>query len=357
MCDFSMYGGASPDWLMVEQSLSTAPQSDDIRSLKATANTSREMASKAAMTAFRSQIIMKDFSVPTRDGSSLPARSYKAFTLSSSSVTTYLHLHGGGFLFGTLASEDALCARLAIASGAVVLNVCYRHTPEHKYPIAWNDAEDAFAWLHTNIAQLGGDGTRVVVGGVSAGAWLAASLTLGRHMGRLSGNWPPIAGQVLMIPCLVHGECYAPQLVRMKNRETSSYSENKNAPILPLERAQMFLNLLDVEQPDQRDLRLNPGNATLADIKGLPPTVFGVAGLDILRDEALLYAKLLTEAGVLTETHVFKGVPHGFRRFGDRLSESARWDRVMAEGVQWVLSPTSSAEFRVKTEYGLAMTG
>ena len=90
----------------------------------------------------------------------------------------YMHFHGGGFLFGTLSSEDAICSRLAVNTHVVVINVNYRHTPEYTYPAAWNDAEDAFVWVCENIARLNGDPDKIVVGGISAGAWLAASLTV-----------------------------------------------------------------------------------------------------------------------------------------------------------------------------------
>jgi hypothetical protein len=52
---------------------------------------------------------------------------------------------------------------------------------------------------------------------------------------------------------------------------------------------------------------------------------------------------------VPTDVHVFKGLPHGFRRYGDELSESERWDRVMEEGITWALSNPEAREFEVKT--------
>lgn len=46
---------------------------------------------------------------------------------------------------------------------------------------------------------------------------------------------------------------------------------------------------------------------------------------------------------------MFQGLPHDFRRFGDKLSASARWDKVMVDGISWVLTnPAPSGEFHVK---------
>ena len=61
----------------------------------------------------------------------------------------------------------------------------------------------------------------------------------------------------------------------------------------------MFMSLLGVVGVEgaEKDLRKNPGNATAEEVKALPPTTFGIAGNDPLRDEGLFYAKLLNDNG------------------------------------------------------------
>ncbi|KAF4555241.1 Alpha/beta hydrolase fold-containing protein 6 [Elsinoe fawcettii] len=350
MCDFSVYGGSSEEWRMIEETLPPAPANDDILTLQKATNDGREMVARHEMQDFRRLVVTEDFVIAARDGYEIRARSYKPIALAGSqSLPLYLHLHGGGFVFGTLDSEDAICSRIALASLVIVLNVCYRHSPQHKWPTAWNDAEDSFEWLHANISRLGGSPTQVIVGGISAGAWLTASLVLGQQLKRVAAHLPKIVGQILMIPCLVHERCYQPQLERLTDPAQSSYKENEFAPILPLSRSRTFLELLDVKDPDERDLKLNPGNASATQVKSLPPTVFGIAGLDILRDEGLLYAQRLTEAGVPTDINLFRGVPHGFRRFGDKLTASRRWDDTIAHGISWALSkPSATRQFEIK---------
>lgn len=100
----------------------------------------------------------------------------------------------------------------------------------------------------------------------------------------------------------------------------------------------MFNNLVCPKPPPLEDRRANPGLASAEEVRDLPPTTIVCCGLDPLRDEALLYAKLLAENGVAMNVHLFKGVPHGFRRFGDKLSLSQVWDRVLADGIQWALN-------------------
>ena len=54
---------------------------------------------------------------------------------------------------------------------------------------------------------------------------------------------------------------------------------------------------------------------------------------------------------VATDIHLFKGMPHGFRRFGDQLSASKRWDRVIEEGIKWALhGAAASGKFEVRVE-------
>lgn len=183
----------------------------------------------------------------------------------------------------------------------VVVNVNYRHTPEYEFPTAWDDVEDAFVWLHEHISEIGGLADQVVVGGISAGAQLTASLTLAQLYGdneRLKAC-PKIRGQVLMIPCLVTEDYYAPRKEMLRSPELSSYVTCAEAPILPVSRIELFMTLLKVKNfPDAgRNLRMNPGNATPEEVKNLPPTTFGIAGNDPLRDEGLFYGKLLSENG------------------------------------------------------------
>ncbi|KKK21187.1 hypothetical protein ARAM_004673 [Aspergillus rambellii] len=350
MADFSEYTGPSEEWIAVERSLPPLPQDLTIEQLKDAQNKGREdfAAQEMVEQGLHPKVTLRDFGIPARDGFTIEARSYRPAGVGPTQrLPVYIHLHGGGFLFGTLSSEDASCARIVVSLAetglpVVVVNVNYRHTPEYKYPTAWEDVEDAFHWIHDHIEAIGGDGANLVMGGISAGAWLTASTALAQHLGQdkeLAAR-PRIKGQVLMIPPLVHYDCYESQLKRLRDPQVSSWVENCNAPFLPLERMKLFMKLLGIESVKSLagDLRLNPGNATAEQVRGLPPVTFGIAGLDPLRDGALFYAQLLSETGVPTRTNVFKGVPHGFRRYGDRLSASKKWDEVMVEGIRFALS-------------------
>lgn len=299
MCDFSCYGGASEAWLAVQDSLPPPPPPDmPLTEVVRLNNEKREIMAAEAMVSLRPKVHIRDYSIPTRDGSSVKGRSYRPASADAATrLPVYIHLHGGGYLFGSLSSEDAICSRIALSAQVVVLNVNYRHTPEHTYPTAWHDVQDAFEWAHAHIDDLGGDGQKLLIGGISAGSTLAASLTLEQHLGRVAANLPRVAGQVLMVPSLSNIGWYEPQVGQLKDPSVSSYKENENAPILPVKMIHFFTSLLKIENVEAEGTKLNPGNATPEQVVGLPPTVFGIAGLDPLRDEGLLYAKMLAEAG------------------------------------------------------------
>ncbi|KAF5573288.1 AB hydrolase superfamily [Fusarium pseudoanthophilum] len=298
MCDFSCYDGVSPEWLALEASLPPPVPELPISEMKNLANQEREAIARKSMIKLAPQLRIQNHNISSRDGSIIPARSYRPVDAPEKALLPlYMHFQGGGFMFGTLGAEDAICARIAVGSNVAVLNVDYRHTPEFTYPTQWNDADDAFEWAHDNMETMFWDPDRVIIGGISAGAWLSASFTLQKHLNRATEKRPPIAGQVLMIPCLAHVDCYEPQMRKMKSEAISSYRTNIAAPMLTVEELRWFTNLLKIENPDVDDLKINPGNASPEQVKGMPPTVLGVVGLDPLRDEALLYGKMLAEVG------------------------------------------------------------
>ena len=297
MADFSEYGVSSEEWKILAATLPSPGKTLSLEGLRETTNATREESSRTQMASLASEVALADHTITTRDNYALEARTYRPTRAKSDeNLPIYVHFHGGGFYFGTLSSEDAICSRIAINTGVVVLNVNYRHAPEYPYPVAWNDSEDALNWASQHSETFKGDKSRIIVGGISAGGWLSASLTL-TNLRRNLEDRVNIIGQVLMIPATVYYDCRESQLKLLKDPGVSSFKQNEFAPVLSLERVKQFNGLLHITNPDPSDLRLNPGLATPKEVQNLPPTTFGIAGSDPLRDEGLLYAKYLTENG------------------------------------------------------------
>src|SRR6185436_4360128 len=107
-----------------------------------------------------------------------------------------VYAHGGGWVFGNLDSHDVLCAQLAIEARIAVLAIDYRLAPEARFPGAFDDTVAGLQWVAANGATLGIDGTRLAIGGDSAGGNLAAAAALWAR----DNSGPQLRLQVLAYP-------------------------------------------------------------------------------------------------------------------------------------------------------------
>jgi acetyl esterase/lipase len=88
-----------------------------------------------------------------------------------------LFVHGGGWSMGDKAELSWLGSKLA-EQGVLVAVANYRLSPAVQHPAHAQDVAHALAWLYRNGANYGGDPQRLYVGGHSAGAHLAALVSL-----------------------------------------------------------------------------------------------------------------------------------------------------------------------------------
>ena len=85
-----------------------------------------------------------------------------------------MYFHGGGFIRGDKDGSRNVADYFA-SLGLVGVNATYRLAPEAKFPDGANDMGAAVAWVQENIAEYGGDPSRVFVIGKSAAAAHAAT--------------------------------------------------------------------------------------------------------------------------------------------------------------------------------------
>lgn len=185
-----------------------------------------------------------------------------------------------------------------------------------------------------NAAQLGADLSKgFIVAGTSAGGNIAATIS---HLARDEKFSPPLTGCHLMIPTM----CANYALPEKYRQYEHAWEQNKNAAILSRKACDLFYDcyLPATERHNElfSPLLFKTGHA------GLPPCYLQVCGQDPLRDEALIYEKVLREEeGLKTKLDVYPGLPHGFWSVFPTIESSKKFVEESVKGVQWLLEQQS----------------
>jgi acetyl esterase len=237
-------------------------------------------------------IAVRDLVVPTA-GHAVPVRVYRHAAPSGAAL---LYMHGGGFMKGDLDSSDPIAWGYCDQSGATVISVDYRLTPEHPFPAAFDDCYGVLAWAAAAAGDLGIDPTRIGLVGDSAGGQLAAGLCLASR----DRGGPPVRAQAVIytvVGCEMTG---------------GSYDENATGFGLTTEHCRSSARLLLTEPAHWENPYARP---ILAEsFAGLPPAFVHAAELDPVRDDSRHYAARLALAGVDVTYREARGMLHGFMR-------------------------------------------
>ena len=207
-----------------------------------------------------------------------------------------VYFHGGGWAVGSINTVDTSCRALTNLADCMVISADYRLAPEDKFPAAVDDCYAATRWVALNAAVLNGDASRIAVGGESAGANLAAAVTLKAQESGL----PPLAYQLLMYPVTAHAF------------DMPSHKENAEGYFLTTEMMAWFWDQYLASDTDGKNPLASPLRASTDQCRSLPSAFVATAEYDPLRDEGAAYAAKLREAGVAVEYTCFEGLIHGF---------------------------------------------
>jgi acetyl esterase len=231
-----------------------------------------------------------------------PLRLYRPVATGVLPVLVYFH--GGGWTIGDLDTHDVLCRQLCLFSSAAVVAVDYRLAPEHRFPAAVDDCLAAVRWVRAQATAQGLDGSRLAVGGDSAGGNLAAVVSL---LLRDAGDAPPLH-QLLVYPA-TDMRAGAP-----------SHTANAQGYLLTADSVNYFRGQYTPEPASWTDWRASPLLAP--DLKNLPPALVLTAGFDPLRDEGRQYADALSAAGNRVQYVCFERQVHGFITMSRVLDEA-----------------------------------
>ncbi len=241
----------------------------------------------------------EDFHLNGNDGAPIPVR---LVAPTHERLPLLVYFHGGGFTVGSVATHDTLCRTLAQRAHCAVLSVGYRLAPEHRFPTAVDDAWTAVCHAAQHANDWGLAPGPVAVGGDSAGGTLAAVCAILARDKGLS-----LALQLLFYP----GTC--------AHQDTPSHQRFAKGLVLEQPHIDYFFNqYIPVEQ--RSDWRFAPLNAP--DLDGVAPAWIGLAELDPLVDEGLLYGDKLRAAGVPVDLEIYRGVVHEFIKMGRAVTEA-----------------------------------
>ena len=214
-----------------------------------------------------------------------------------------VYFHGGGWVWSSLDTHDRVAREYAAAGEMAVVSVDYALSPEARFPQALEECAAVVRHVATAGTAWGLDGTRLIVGGDSAGGNLALATAL---LLRDAGE-PVLRGVLAAYP------------VCDRAFDTDSYREFAEGYGLTREKMEFYWasylpHGLDGCHPLAAPLR--------ADLAGLPPVLLHLAELDVLRSEGEALAQRLVAADVRTESEVFLGMLHGFMRATGRVSRA-----------------------------------
>ncbi len=250
--------------------------------------------------------------VPVAGRPSVRVRIYYPDASEAGPVPVWLTFFGGAFRIGGIdfPTTDAANRRRAADAGVAMAAVDYALAPEHRYPTQIEQALAALVWLQENATELGVDPERIGVAGTSAGASIAAALTLAnRDRARV-----PVRLQLLEVPVT---DLTGRHLDLRATRALGIPS------LIALRELRSVARTYLARSSDARDPLASPLRA--ASHAGLPPAVILTAEYDPLRGDGAAYAARLRAAGVEASAVQYLGVTHDTAIFTGVLPAARRW--------------------------------
>ena len=211
-------------------------------------------------------------------------------------LAVFIFTHGGGWILGDYPTHKRLVRDLVVASGYAAVFVNYTLSPEAHYPQAINEIYAAAKWVSEHDDEINVDGKKMAAVGNSAGGNMTTALCM---MAKDKGG-PAIKLQILMWPATD------------ASFTEDSYKEygQQRFLTLPLMKWSWDRYLMDTKQ--RKEKYASPLQASIEELRDLPPALIQVAENDILRDEGEAYGRKLEQAGVKVLSVRYNGMIHDF---------------------------------------------
>lgn len=219
-----------------------------------------------------------------------------------------LLLHGGGWFMGKPVYNDLTARYIAQNADALVFDVDYSLAPQNKFPAALEDVWSVLEYVSEHAETLGIARNKIAVMGGSAGANLAAALSLkdrDEGKGRL-------ALQILQVPVVLLAdipvEGYSASEADFELSDEVEKLLGKQEPMEKSAALKLMVEGYVEHYPD--DVRQPYLSPMLGDLKGVAPALMHVASLDSLWPQGIFYARRLREAGVYVRVIKYDGIEH-----------------------------------------------
>lgn len=236
---------------------------------------------------------IKDYTIPSGPKGEMKIRIIKPIN-NESKLPVVMYFHGGGWILGDINIYDRLVREISNGAQAAVVFVDFDRSPEAKYPVAIEEAYAATKYIAENGNTFNINPSRLAVMGDSVGGNMATVIAM---LSKERGG-PNIDYQVLFYP------------VTDANFETDSYNEFANGYWLSKEAMKWFWNAYLPDESGRKQYTVSPLQASIDQLKGLPPALVITNECDVLRDEGEAYAHKLIEAGIDTTVVRLLGTIH-----------------------------------------------
>lgn len=202
-----------------------------------------------------------------------------------------LYMHGGGFIFGIRPMMIDNATYYSDTLNAYIFLPTYKLMPDYSYPTQLNECIEVYKYIYENADKLNVDKDNIIVYGESAGGALATLLCQKLK----DEKYPLPKAQALAYPPTDYKNNYE----STETYQNAAWSKSANIHLLKM----YFKDIKDWDADYVAPL--NKKN-----LKGLPTAYVEVCGMDILKDEGILYAKKLEEAGVKVTLNIVEGAYH-----------------------------------------------
>jgi len=222
-------------------------------------------------------------------------------------LPVFIFIHGGGWILGDYPTHKRLVRDLVVESGFASVFVNYTPSPEAHYPQSINEIYAATKWVAANGATIGVDGSRLAVVGNSVG-----------------GNMTGVTGlmaQEQQGPALKCLEMMWP--VTDATFSEKSYEKFGAERFLTTPLMKWMWDQYTTDLEARKEVHASLLNATVGQLKGLPPILIQVAENDILRNEGEAFGRKLAEAGVTVTTVRYAGMIHDWGMLNGLAGEPA----------------------------------